>query len=543
VKARLAGMLLAFAACDGERGAVRAAARRGTLVLAVTAEPRTLLPPMATDLVAAQLSDLLYERLADPVPGYAPIGDRDYRPALAEGWTWGVDSASLRFVLRAGARWHDGVPVTSRDVRFTYELLLDPRTASPRRALLAPVDSVTTPDERTAVVWCRRASPTLFHDVTQPAHVLPAHLLRHADRPTLASSSLGRRPTGSGRYRLARWDPGRSIELLADSAHPRGAPAIGRVIVRVLPEYQAALAAVRRGEADALDFVRAADVPALARDPRLRVLALPGHDHAYLQLNLHAPGDARRAHALFGDPRLRRAVALAVDRSAIVRNVLGTLGRPGIGPVTRALSTADTTLIGPPHDPRAAAALLDSLGWRRHDGDPVRRRGRTRLSFALLVPTSSATRERAAVLLQAMLATVGIEVRVQRLDHAAMLAALEAGRFDAAMAAFHVDANPAGVREVWGGEAARTGHGFNFGGYASAQVDAALDSAAAAPDAERAARWYRVAYRRIVDDVPAIFLYEPFSVAVVARRFEPAGVRADAWWAGLAEWRVHGAAP
>src|SRR5205085_5806692 len=124
-------------------------------------EPQSLLPPFAVDLVSGQLCDLLYRRLAEPVAGFSTVGDRDYRPALATSWTWGDDSTNIRFTLDPAARWHDGWPVTGRDVQFTFALLSDSGAPLPRGRLSDVVDSVSVPDPLTAIVWARRPSPTL----------------------------------------------------------------------------------------------------------------------------------------------------------------------------------------------------------------------------------------------------------------------------------------------------------------------------------------------------------------------------------------------
>lgn len=550
-RAALAAAALWWApACSGPVAVPpgRHVTRARTLIVAAAAEPRSLLPPYAVDLVEGELCDLLYQRLAVPVAGFSTVGDHDYRPALATAWAWAPDSLSLRFTLDSAARWHDGAPVTSRDVQFTFALLRDSAALVPRPPLSDAIDSVAAPDARTAVVWAHRRSPTLFHDVTFPVHVLPAHLLDTVPRAALGRHARQHAPVGSGPFRFRAWVPGVQIDL--EPVGPRPTGAAQRVVLRFFPSAEAATAALVAGDVDVLDYVRPHDLPRLARVPRLRALRLPGFSYAMLQFNLRArPASrdgmgraaGRRAarpapHPLFGDARVRRALAMSVDRVALTRNLLGDGGAPSLGPVTRALATADTTRPGIAYDRVAAERLFDAAGWRRSRGNGIRRRASRALHFAITVPASSATRVGAAILLQQMFARVGVQADVARLDHATMVADLASGDFDAALSALSLDPDPAAVRSAWGSGAPRDG-GFNFGGYASATVDALLDTAARASDVSAAGAWYGRAYQQIVDDAPAIFLYEPVGLVAYDAAWWPAGVRPDAWWAGLATWR------
>jgi peptide/nickel transport system substrate-binding protein len=274
----------------------------------------------------------------------------------------------------------------------------------------------------------------------------------------------------------------------------------------------------------------------------VRLLALPSYDYAFLEFNLRSPGAPGRPHAVFGERAVRRAFAMAVDRQALVTNVLGAYGRTALGPVTRAQATADTSpgaAALPPYDAAGARTLLDALGW--HIGpNGIRQRAGANLAFDVLVPTSSANRRHAAVVLQAMFRAVGADMRIHSVDAAAMGAALEAGTFDAALQALRVDPSPSQIRDVWTTSAGRRTRGspagFNYGGYSNARVDAWIDSASVVTAPGEALRLYRQSYAAITADAPAIFLYEPVGLVAYDSRWRPVGVRPDAWWAGLERW-------
>jgi peptide/nickel transport system substrate-binding protein len=307
----------------------------------------------------------------------------------------------------------------------------------------------------------------------------------------------------------------------------------------VAPDPAAALALLLTGAADVFEAVRPEHLPAIARRPELTTVAYPGLQYGFLVFNVRGDATAARGRVpLFGDRALRRALAQALDRRAMVRNVFDSLAAPALGPFARASSTADTTIPQLAHDPAGATRTLDSLGWRDANGDGVRERNGRPLAFTLIVPATSAARIKFAVLIQEQLRNAGVRVAVEQLDFNAFLARLGQGRFDAAMGMVSGDPSAATVRQFWGGSSTRAKKGSNAGSYVNAEFDAAVDSATASFDPAAAKAHFRRAYATIVADAPAVWLYEAQPVAGVHRRVRVVGMRADAWWAGLADWSI-----
>jgi peptide/nickel transport system substrate-binding protein len=344
---------------------------------------------------------------------------------------------------------------------------------------------------------------------------------------------------GSGRYRFGAWDRSRQLTFAADTANYRGRPRFDRVVWTVTGDPAAALAAVLGGQADVYEALRGEALTKAERSPRLRTVEYGSLDYAYLAFNQRPRGGAPTP---FADRAVRVAFTQAIDRPAVVANVMGPLGRVALGPFTRVQPTADSTLRQIAHDPAAAARALDSLGWRLAPGAATRVRGGRPLAVSMLVPSTSAPRMRLAVLLQAQLAAVGVKVDVDAVDPGTFVARLQTGNFDVALNMWHVDPSPAALRETWGTPRGPD-KGANVGHYTSAAFDALADSAKVEFRADRRTVLLRRAYQRILDDAPAVWLYEPRNVAAVRRDLRPTQMRADAWWAGLADWAVDGDAP
>jgi len=527
-----AALLVAAAGCGrSESAATAASGAGGTLVIATAGDLDALVPPLVQTLQGAQASSQLFDRLAEPDSTLATAGDLHVHPRLARAWRWAADSLSVAFELDPRARWHDGRPVTASDVAFSFALTTDPATASPVAPLLADVDSVTVTDSLTAVAWFGRRSPDRFFALTYNLWVLPRHLLAGVPRADLRASAFARRPVGSGRFRFGGWTAGQSVTLVADTANYRGRPRLDRVVWAVSADPGAATRRLVSGEADLWEQLRGDGLAQAARTPTVRTVVYPSMDQGYLAFNL--------ANPLLADRALRRALAGAIDRAALVRNVFDTLATPTSVPAPRAVAgPVAAQAMGPAYAPAASAAALDALGWRDGDGDGVRERGGRPLRFRLLVPTTSQVRQRLAVLVQAQLAHVGAKVDVETVDPAAFAAAVQGGRYDAMLNAWHSDPSPTAILQQWGAPGAAGRGSANVSGYRSAAFEALVDSAAAAGASPAAAQRWARAYATLADDVPALWLYELRNVAGVHRRIRPATMRADAWWADLAEWSV-----
>jgi len=533
----LAVLSVLIAACSSDNRTEALAEKGrvgGTIVLSSAADADVLLPPLTITLQGKQVVDQIFDNLADIGPALNTVADAGFIPRLADRWSWAPDSMSVSFHINPKARWHDGKPVGAEDVRYTFQLVKDTSLASHLASNLDNVDSVSVVDPLTARVWFHQRRPDAFFKAASPVAILPSHLLRETSPAALRESSFARAPIGSGRFRFGAWERGARIVLQADSSNYRGRPNPDRLIWLVAADYSAAAVRFLGGSADFLENVK----PELVSQVRAKggdVVVSPGSlDYGYVAFNLRNAGNSG-PHRVFGDRETRRALVMAIDRSALVRSVFDTLGLVAHGPATRILATSDTT-IGIPYDPEQASRTLDSLGWRR-GADGMRSRGKTPLAFALMVPSSSAIRMKAAVVLQEQWRKAGAKVRIEPLELNTFGSRMDSRKFESLLNAWHIDPTPSSVKEEWASSEIRKG-GYNVASYRSPSFDAVIDSAVTEMNPTRSAALYRRAYRILTDDAPAMWLYELRNAQGISKRIRPAGMRADAWWANLADWSV-----
>jgi len=507
------------------------------MVVSVAGDAATIFPPQIYESVGAALRDLLYDRLADLGDDLNTIGDKGFTPHLADKWDWSRDSMSIAFHINPRARWHDGQPVTANDVRFSFRIFTDPKVGSTASAEISNIDSVSVRDSLTAVVWYKRRLPEAFYDFVYQVYIIPEHVFKDVPTDQLRTSELTRKGIGSGRFRLARWDAGQRIELVADTSNYRGRARLDRVIWSIVPDANAALAQVLSGQADFLEFVPPDQIANVENSKTVRATPFPSLQYGFLGMNQVDPKDHARPHPIFGDVRVRRAITMGLDRRAMLQNAYGSIGRISYGPFPRSIAFADTTLRLLPYDTAHARALLDSAGWLQSSPGGVRQKGGRPLRFSIVAPVSSKPRMTYAVLIQEQLRRLGVQADIDQLQFNAAGQRMVKGDFDAMTMAQFTDPSPSGYKQQWGSGGIPPA-GQNWVSYRNPVFDALLDSALSTTDLSRVRTYMRRAFQLQIDDAPGVWLYDVPSVAAVHRRIHTEPMRPDGWWIHLADWTI-----
>ena len=515
-----------------ERGNDAAGSTGGTIVIATPGGIGTpIYPPYAQDPMGRLGADALFDRLAELGPDLSTVGDKGFIPRLARSWSWASDSLSIAFSIDPRARWHDGKPVTASDVRASFDLYKNPKANAVQLALLADIDSVTARDSLTAVVWYKRRSPEQFYAFTYNVFPMPAHVISTVAPEALMTSPIVATPIGNGPFRIWKVEPGVRSELIADTTHYRGRPKLDRVIITAVADPGVAITQLLTGQADFIEGVPPPAMGDVDSSKSAKLVPYPGLQNVYLGFNFRSP---RGAHPLFSDKRVRQAIALGLDRQAMLQNVFGGRGTLGTGPAPKALG--DTTVSIPSLDRAHAAALLDSAGWTR-GADGIRVKNGRPLTFKLAVPSSSAVRMRYAVLIQEQLRELGIRVELDQSDFNAFMDRTIRGNYDAALHGRASDPGLNDMRQSWA-TAGFPPAGQNWIRYSSPAIDAIADSLTQTSDPTRVQQLRHRAYQTLTDDAAGVWLYDVLTVAGAHKRLHLEGMRADAWWSGLADWWI-----
>jgi peptide/nickel transport system substrate-binding protein len=504
----------------------------GTVVVAAVAEPSSVFPPLTFESVGRDIGDLMFERLADLIPNRATIDEGAYTPALASRWER-IDSLTIRFVLRDGAMWHDGRPVTAEDVRYSFEVFRDSVVDAPARGQLTSIASVEPADSNAVIVRFSHPYSEQLYDATYHVRIIPRHVWEPAgDRAAWAEDTTTSRLIGSGPYRFSSWQRGQSLTLVADTASPTP-PDIRRIVWRFAGDPEAAANLLMSHEADLLETAGIAGAEQLAKDSTFRLLPFPSASYGLIAFRI-AGDRARSSDNILGNRELRRALVQSVDRTTVARAVFGLETKVPPGPISPLLWIWDHDIKPLPFDTAAAAAVFDAAGWRR-GSNGMRARGGRPLRIEILVPATSTPRRRAAEAVQAQWKSVGVDGAINLVDFPVMQQRISEGNFDAFVGAWLDEPSPRGMSGQW----TRPGWtDLNYGHYYNPVLDSLLLSAGRTTDAAEAGRLYRAVLDTLNADAPAMFLFAPTSIAAISRRLEQVSINPYSWLSGLPKWKL-----
>jgi peptide/nickel transport system substrate-binding protein len=527
---------LMVSASVGRAGAQSTGEPRTSIVI-VTGQQATLPIPTlmegpAANVANSEIADQLFLRLAGLGPTLLTAGDKNFVPLLARSWMR-RDSVTLVFDLNPRARWHDGVPVTARDVVFTMERARN-RAVSPRLAeLLKHVIDVRAEGERRVVFRFSNPYAEQLYDATFHVAPLPAHLVEGIPPEALSRSPFAAQPVGSGPYRWVRSVPGEFVELRRDDDFFLGRPNIERVIVRAAADPDARVNLMLSGEADAMDNIPPPqdNIRRIAAEPSLRLIPVPSPTIGYLLFNQRDRHDRERPHPILGDIRIRRAIGLALDRQLLVRVIFGSYGEVPYGPASPILWIRHGTPRPERQDLSEARRLLAAAGWRDTDGDGTLDREGRPLTLSLSLPNTSAIRKQMSVLIQEQLRGVGIRLELQQSDFPVWGERRNAGDFDIDFVGLSQDPSPTGLTQSWTCIGAN-----NVARYCNPRVDSLIEQAVLGRG-DPAQHWHEV-LRQIEADAPAVFLYAPTYVYAVNRRFRNVSLSPVSSWMLLRQWSV-----
>jgi len=445
---------------------------------------------------------LIFDGLVKPQP------DLSFGPSLAESWDVSEDGKLYTFHLLKDIKWHDGEPFTARDVLYTYQVTIDPKTPTAYAGDFLKVKKVTVLDDHTLrVSYDKPFAPALM---SWGSPILPRHLLSGRD---ITASPLSRRPVGTGLYRFREWVAGQKIVLAANPDYFEGRPYLDGYVMRIIPDTATMFLELRAAGIDQmgltpLQYTRQTENNLFRKN--YRKYRYHSFSYVYMGYNLKNP--------LFADKRVRQAIAYAVNKEEMIRGVLLGLGQAATGPYKPGTWACNDRVRTYPYDPGRAKSLLAEAGWRDSDGDGVLDKDGRPFAFEIITNQGNEVRAKCAEIIQKQLADVGIRVKIRILEWAAFVNDfINKRRFEATILGWTIPQDP-DIYDVW--HSSKTGPDeLNFISYKNAEVDRLIERGREVFDQQERKRCYDRIQEILAEEQPYLFLYVPDALPIISARF------------------------
>jgi peptide/nickel transport system substrate-binding protein len=477
----------------------------GTLRISIQNDVKSLNPLLNSNTTDGFIAFLMFEPLlsadakGNPVPILATAV-----PTLENG---GISKDGLTFTyhLRKDAKWSDGVPVTSKDVKWSWQAIINPSNNIVSRHGYDFIAGIDTPDDYTAVVHLKqRFAPfvnTFFAMSDQPFPVAPAHAMsKYADINQIPFSSEPN--VSDGPFRFAEWSHGDHITLVRNDQFFMGTPGLERVIIRIVPDENTSVNLLKTHAIDYMFQASPNTYPSLKGVDGVNLVWVNVNGYEDIQLNLARPN--------VSDPIVREAIAYSIDKKQLVQTLTHGQMKEATEDIPDWLWAFNPSVKSYPHDPAKARDLLRGDGWSPGPDGVMRKNGEP-LILVMVSNNSNATRREASLQLQAMMRQAGIQAEIkyytgdQLFAPAGMGGILQLGKFDVSLAGWYAGIDPDDSSQFMCSNVPPGG--YNYSRYCNPDMEAAQKTALTQYDRPaRTAAYYRI-QQLLARDNPEIFFW------------------------------------
>jgi peptide/nickel transport system substrate-binding protein len=474
----------------------------GRLVIGMQQEPEILNEAVNSMVAGVYVCNLVFSKFIRHDDAMELVPDLITEIPTLENGGISPDHLTYTYHLRRDARWHDGRPVTSADVAFSYRVMMHPDINVETRQGWDVIRSVETPDSLTVVFHLGEVYANFVGDCFYDESVLPRHLLEEHLGPGFQGASFHRRPVGSGPFVVEEWSSGSHIRLVKNADYYGVGPYLDEIVIKFVPDGNALVLQLETGEIMGVDNAPNTLLGVLGRVPGVTVYRNPALFNEHLDLNCD--------NEILSDARVRKALAVAVDREELSEKIYEGVWIPAYGDEhPRSPYYSDYARNENAFDPKRAAELLTRAGWVDRDGDGIREREGRRLGLWITTTTGNLNRERTEVLLMEQYRRIGVDLEIRNVHPTVMFASfdeggvLKNGRFDIALYAFLTPPDPS-TKEGSYSERFLPPAGQNYSGIRDERLTELLERGSRTVRFEERKRIYDEIARIVADEVPIV---------------------------------------
>jgi len=482
------------------------------LIVGSIGDISNLIPILATDSASHDIAGLVYSGLLKYDKNLNLVGD------LASSFSISKDNKVITFKLKKGIKWQDGVPFTADDVIFTYNLIMDPKTPTAYRGDYELVDKIEKINDFEIKVYYKKPFAPALHSWT--LSILPKHLLENKD---ITKSSLAKKPIGTGPFKFFKWEPGQFVELKANELFYEGRPYLDGYVYRIIPDLATMFLELKAGKIDEMgltpiQYKRQTETKFFKEN--FKKFCYPVFSYTYLGFNLN--------FKFFKNKKIRQAINYAINKKEIVNGVLLGLGSVATGPYRPDMWYYNPNVKKYSYNPKLAKKMLAEEGWKDSNNDGILDKNGEKFSFTIITNQGNNNRIKTAQIIQRRLREVGIDVKIRVIEWASFINEfIDKKKFEAVILGWSTGIDP-DQYDIW--HSSKTGpKELNFISYKNKKVDKLLEEGRLTFDKDKRKKIYFEFQKILAEDCPYVFLYVPYSLTILHKRFRnvklaPAGI-------------------
>lgn len=493
-------------------------------------EPNMLNPLLSDMLATSEVARLIFNGLVTTNDKGEWMGDLAVQVPTIQNGGVSQDGLTVIYKLRQDVVWHDGVPLTAQDVVFTWQTIMNPKNSVVTRDGYDKIASIETQDQYTVEIKFKEYyAPylTLF------STILPKHILESVD---INKSQFNRAPIGTGAFKFKEWRIADAIIFEANPTYFRGKPNLSTFVYKIFPDPSIMLTQLKSGEIDIVSNVNFTQFDQVKAVSGYNTMISPNMIWEHLDFNLDNP--------LFQDIRIRKAIALGIDRQALISQTLRNVASPAFGDQSPLSWAYNPAIAAGGRDVTAARDLLIQAGWKQGP-DGIFMKDGQKLSFSLVTTGGNKVRETVAEAIAGQLREVGIIMEVRLIDAPLFFSdILKNRRFESAMYAWVAGLDPDN-KNLWNSRKIPSRingyEGQNYPGWRNSEVDSLTEQGARAVDLDARKLVYFRIQEILLQESPIVPLYYRANIDAVKPTVvnykpnpTPAGNLWNSWELGIA---------
>ena len=462
---------------------------KNILIIGMENSPTNLDPRFSLDLASHQVIQLIFNSLLKKDLNGNLV------PDLAVNWEF-INDLEYLFHLKKGVKFHDGSEVTSSDVKFTYDFVLNPENQSPKRGGLEKLSKIEIIDKYTIKFVLKEIFGPFLSNLTLP--IIPKKIAERVGK------EFARHPIGTGPFKFNSFEIDYKVVLSKNKNYFEGLPRLNGVIFKIIPDETVRVLELEKGNIHFLQNAISPDIlPRLQSNSQLKLMKRQGTNYSYIGFNLEDP--------ILKNQKVREAIARGINRDSIIKHILKDLAAKASSMLSPFNWAYEPMVKIYDYDPQKAMKLLDQAGYPDPDGDgPIPR-------FTLTYKTSqNELRKLIGEVFQEQLRKIGVEIYIKSYEWGTFFSDIQTGNFQIYSLTWVGIADPDIFHYIFHTESFPP-KGANRGRYSNIEIDRLIENGRKDNNIKARKIFYSQIQKKLAEDIPYVSLWFTMNIAVMRK--------------------------